>query len=121
MINQVSFSSMTSNDLKTPIAALTIFEVINISAGQDYTTAQLEDVVHSVAIKYKAMPSLAACLLKHLPAICIGIKSCSVSSKQAVVRQSGPPMQYMIWTEGKQMIVDSIETYKKISTVTLFG
>ncbi len=45
--------------------------------------------------------------------MCMGIKSCSVSTEQTVVQQSDPPMQYRIWTEGKQMIVDSIETYKE--------
>lgn len=111
-IASISFTNGNSLDLMTPIIIATITEAIFSMKLKKLSSREIESVIASAASRYGAKPGLTACLLKHLPALCIGLNAAKEMSSEAIVSNS-PESQYQIWTKGNTAIVGSIDEYLK--------
>lgn len=94
--------------------SLTIAEVLYKMNLENYTSTELEDLIHSAATRHGSKPNLTACLMKNLPTLCMEVQACKKSNAAtALVREAPRPSSYRIWTEGKEIVLNSITSYEK--------
>jgi hypothetical protein len=119
IITEISFVNNNALDLMTPIIIGTVAEIIFEMRTQKLSASELENVIGKAAARQGAKPSLTACLIRNLPPLCNELSSCNENVGEAVVFK-GPGSQYRVWTDGKNMIVNDIEKYKKNKRDYLF-
>ena len=114
VVAEISFVKGYAQDFVTPIVTLTIAEVLYVLNTGKYSFAELEEIIHSSAARHGAKPSLTACLVRSLPSLCKDIAACKRNHPtESIVSQAPGPSEYLIWTEGKKIILGNMDKYEK--------
>ena len=114
VVAEISFVKGYAQDFVTPIVTLTIAEVLYALNTGKYSFAELESIIHSSAARHGAKPSLTACLVRSLPSLCKDIAACKRNHPaESIISQAPGPSEYLIWTEGKKIILGNMDKYEK--------
>ena len=106
-----ALSGEQSLDLVTPIVIGTLSTVFYGLKENPESLSKQESMVAEIAARYGAKPSLTACLIKHLPALCHDLQAVP-KTQDALVKKKLEP-QYQIWTNGESQIVNDITSFEK--------
>lgn len=114
VVTDISLVKGYAQDFITPIVTLTIAEVMHAINTKKHTEKEIEAIIHSSSVRHGAKPSLTACLIRSLPSLCNEISACKGGhAAEAVVSQAPRPSEYLIWTEGKKIILGNMDNYEK--------
>ena len=118
-IANISFARDSAIDSVSPVVLPTVAVIMQQIQKKNLSQSKLEELISSTAAHFGAKPSLTACLVRSLPALCNEVMSYEPNASEATVSVASEP-QYKIWTNGKSKIADSIDKYEKNKDKYLF-
>lgn len=119
VIANISFARDSAIDSVSPVVLPTVAVIMQQIQKKNFSQSKLEELISSTAAHFGAKPSLTACLVRSLPALCNEVMSYEPNASEATVSVASEP-QYKIWTNGKSKIADSIDKYEKNKDKYLF-
>jgi len=97
---------------KEQIVVGTLYELLFMTRGREYSQQKMESIVLKVARAYGASPEMLRQMAEHSPPLLIGMRSTNEEVSESTVSSVTPPT-FEVWVDGNHHIVEDISSYEK--------
>jgi len=87
-----------------------ISKIKNTKSKRKLSLNDLEKIIGEIAVRRDIENSQIACIMRYMPLMLHEYESCKKNSNEAIIRKAPSP-KFRIWTNGKDMVADSISEY----------